>query len=140
MIFVLYSCQISRRKSLSGNWKTNIGQSILEEIPVTDRYKSWIDGLSEIFGGLDICSLEALVSKEGKEYIIEVNDSATTLMGESQEEDRKNIAEIVLKQMEVAFKKLLNGTYHTNYTIRIRRFILSIRKKIRYLLSGLCKR
>ena len=71
---------------------------------MTDRYKAWIDGLSEIFGGLDICSLEALVSKEGKEYIIEVNDSATTLMGESQEEDRKNIAEIVLKHMEVRKK------------------------------------
>ncbi len=29
------------RKSLCGSWKTNIGQSLLEEIPVTDRYKLW---------------------------------------------------------------------------------------------------
>ena len=67
-----------------------------------DRYRSWIDAVSELFGGLDICSIEVMVAKDGKEYIIEVNDSATTLMGESQEEDRKNIAELVVKQMEVS--------------------------------------
>ena len=54
-----------------------------------------------MFGGLDICSLEALVAKDDKEYIIEVNDCATTLLGESQEDDRKHIAELVLKTMEV---------------------------------------
>ena len=45
--------------------------------------------------------MEAVVARDGKEFIIEVNDCATTLMGESQEEDRKNIAELVLKEMEV---------------------------------------
>jgi hypothetical protein len=55
-----------------------------------------------MFGGLGICSLEAVVAKDGKEYIIEVNDSATVLLGESQEEDRRNIADLVLQQMEVS--------------------------------------
>ena len=85
---------------MSGNWKTNIGQSILEEINVEPRYKTWIDEISVMFGGLDICSIEVMVAKDGKEYIIEVNDSATTLMGESQEEDRKNIADLVVRHME----------------------------------------
>ncbi len=58
-----------------------------------------------MFGGLSVCSLEAVVGRDGKEHIIEVNDSATTLMGESQEEDRKQIAEVVIKQMEVNEKK-----------------------------------
>jgi len=88
------------RKSLTGNWKTNVGQSILEEIPIQDHHKSWINLVSEMFGGLDICSLEALVTKDGREVIIEVNDCATDLLGESQEEDRKNIAEVVLKTIE----------------------------------------
>ena len=68
---------------------------------MTDRYKAWVDGLAEMFGGLDICSLEAVVAKDGTEYIIEVNDSATALLGESQEEDRRNIADLVVKAMEV---------------------------------------
>lgn len=57
-----------------------------------------------MFGGLDICSLEAVVAKDDKEYIIEVNDCATNLLGESQEDDRKFIADLVLKSMEVSFQ------------------------------------
>ena len=37
---------------------------------------------------------------DSREYIIEVNDSAMTLLGESQEEDRRNIAELVIARME----------------------------------------
>ena len=56
-----------------------------------------------MFGGLALCSIEAVVSKDDKEYIIEVNDSAMGLMGDndSQEEDKKMIAEMVLREMEV---------------------------------------
>ena len=103
--------------------------------------------VSEIFGGLAICSLEAVVGKDGREVtsikmitnmlnililpfinikeetstlhmkessgkplhtwshyfrqvIIEVNDCALGLMGESQEEDRRLIADLVLQEME----------------------------------------
>ena len=53
-----------------------------------------------MFGGLALCSLEAVVARDGREFIIEVNDCAMGLLGESQEEDRKNIAEAVLAAME----------------------------------------
>ena len=62
-----------------------------------------------MFGGLALCSLEALVAKDGKEYIIEVNDCAMGLLGESQEEDRRNIAEVVIKEMEVPGEVILDG-------------------------------
>lgn len=51
--------------------------------------------------GLDICALEMVVGKDGREYIIEVNDSALTLMGDSQEEDRRHIADLVVQKMQV---------------------------------------
>ena len=57
--------------------------------------------VSQMFGGLALCSLEAVVAKDGKEFIIEVNDCAMGLLGESQEDDRRNIAEVVIKEMEV---------------------------------------
>ena len=84
---------------MTGNWKTNVGQSILEEVDIQERHKVWIDAVSEMFGGLAICSLEALVAKDGREFIIEANDCAMGLLGESQEEDRKKIAEVVMEKM-----------------------------------------
>lgn len=59
-----------------------------------------MDEVSDLFGGLDICALEVVVGKDGKEFIIEVNDSALTLLGDSQEEDRRHIADLVVGRMQ----------------------------------------
>ncbi|EFA12118.1 Synapsin-like Protein [Tribolium castaneum] len=88
------------RKSISGCWKTNTGSAMLEQISMPERYRSWIDEVSDLFGGLDICALEVVVGKDGREFIIEVNDSALTLLGDSQEEDRRHIADLVASRMQ----------------------------------------
>ncbi|XP_074603149.1 synapsin [Brevipalpus obovatus] len=88
------------RKSISGNWKANVGSSLIEQCPVTERYKRWIDEVSELFNGLDVVALEAVLSKDGKEYIYEVTGSQMTLMGETQEEDRRLIADLVCSKMQ----------------------------------------
>lgn len=101
---VLMPCVTSshRRKSISGSWKANIGSSVLEQIPITDRYKKWMDEVSAIFGGLDIVVLEAVADREGREIIYEVSGSWMTLMGETQEEDRKLIADLLCNKMSTA--------------------------------------
>ncbi|KAF5278331.1 hypothetical protein FQA39_LY05820 [Lamprigera yunnana] len=88
------------RKSISGCWKTNTGSAMLEQIQMPERYRVWVDEVSDLFGGLDICALEVVVGKDGKEFIIEVNDSALTLLGDSQEEDRRHIADLVVSRMQ----------------------------------------
>ncbi|CAG9785039.1 unnamed protein product [Diatraea saccharalis] len=98
------------RKSISGNWKTNQGSAMLEAIGMNDRYKMWIDEVSEIFGGLEVCALELVVGKDGREHIIELNDSATSFMGDSQEEDRRHLADLVLQRMQAVCRPGLTKT------------------------------
>ncbi|CAH8545178.1 unnamed protein product [Dicrocoelium dendriticum] len=95
------------RKSISGHWKTNAGSAILEKVPLSDMFRQWVDEVSRMFGGLDICSVEALQSKNGEYFIYEVNGSDMVLFGDSQEEDRREIAELVLQRMQTA---CLQGT------------------------------
>ena len=78
---------------------------MLEQLAVSERHRAWVDQVAQLFGGLDICAIELLVGKAGREYIIAVNDSALSLMGDSQEEDRRHIADLVTAKMQVEEKK-----------------------------------
>lgn len=103
-----------KRTSISDNWKTNTGSAVLEEIAITDRYKKWVDECSQLFGGgLDIMCVEAIVGKDNKEYIIEVNDTAMRLFSDTQDEDQRRIADLVIERMEKQYPPTLEPSTAT---------------------------
>jgi glutathione synthase/RimK-type ligase-like ATP-grasp enzyme len=88
------------RKDFTGSgWKSQFGGSSLREIPLEDKYKVWADECSELFGGLDILAIDALHGKDGKDYIIELNDTAIGLTPGYWEKQTKLIVNMAIDKM-----------------------------------------
>mmetsp|Transcript_10120 Transcript_10120/g.12279 ORF Transcript_10120/g.12279 Transcript_10120/m.12279 type:complete len:354 (+) Transcript_10120:72-1133(+) len=89
-----------KRQSVSGNWKTNTGTSVLENIEVTDKYRKWAEAASTMFNGLTILSVDAIHDeKTGKEYILEVNGTSTGLSEDFTSEDNLNIRDLLIAEL-----------------------------------------
>jgi len=92
-------------KRRSPYWKGNVGnQSIVSDAEMTPEYKLMADECAKIFGGIDILGLDLLHSEEdGKEYILELNDTAIGLVHEHEHEDMCNMRDLVLFRMSSLF-------------------------------------
>merc|ERR1719330_1739482 len=89
-----------RRHSVCGNWKTNTGTSVMEEEECLERWRLWADAAAEMFGGLDILTVDAIVEEEtGKEFIMEVNGTSSGLHPDRAAEDNLHIRDLVLERM-----------------------------------------
>ncbi|CAI5448676.1 unnamed protein product [Caenorhabditis angaria] len=76
------------RRGICKHWKSNVGSSVLEQINTNERHKKYIQAIIDHVGNMQICSIDILVSKEGREFVHDVND-VISYFGESGEDDRR---------------------------------------------------
>uniref|UniRef100_A0A672V5C5 Synapsin ATP-binding domain-containing protein n=1 Tax=Strigops habroptila TaxID=2489341 RepID=A0A672V5C5_STRHB len=62
-------------------------------------HRGWVDACARLFGGVDICGVEALRGPDGREHIVQVLGSWMPLVGPGAAEDRGRIVELVLNRM-----------------------------------------
>uniref|UniRef100_A0A8R1I1Y2 ATP-grasp domain-containing protein n=1 Tax=Caenorhabditis japonica TaxID=281687 RepID=A0A8R1I1Y2_CAEJA len=76
------------RRGICKHWKSNVGSSVLEQIQTNERHKKYLKAITDHVGPMQICSIDILVSKEGREFVHDVND-VMAYFGESAEDDRR---------------------------------------------------
>jgi len=96
--------RVFKRISMNGSWKTNTGTAHLEEIALTEDYKRWAELASTMFGGLDICTVDAIHnSEDGKEYILEVNGTSSGWCPDYEHQDNKDVRNMIVEKLSMLF-------------------------------------
>ena len=92
------------------NWKVNFGMTnIREDCQMKPRWKKWIDLIYKNYPDMLIFDIDALVDKNGKEYILEVNGSTQGFTPEHENQDLEHMRDLVVRKMEVILgEELLN--------------------------------
>ena len=100
--------RVHKRSSL--NWKVNYGMSnIREECEMKPEWKKWIDLIYKNYPDMLIFDIDALVDKNGKEYILEVNGSSQGFAPEHGKQDLEHLRDLVIRKMEIILgQELLN--------------------------------
>ena len=96
--------RVHKRSSL--NWKVNFGMSsIREDCEMKPQWKKWIDLIYKTYPDMLTFDIDALVDKNGKEYILEVNGSSQGFAPEHGKQDLEHLRDLVVRKMEIILKK-----------------------------------
>ncbi|ELP87825.1 synapsin ATP binding domain containing protein, partial [Entamoeba invadens IP1] len=90
------------KRQSTTSWKNNWGQLKYEDTPLKSEYVHWCDECQKVFD-IELFAVDVLVLKDGREVVIETNNTANGLMWEHEEEDRTKIKEVVLEKMNQVF-------------------------------------
>ena len=75
--------------------------NVREDCEMKPNWKKWIDLIYQNFPDMLIFDIDALVDKNGKEYILEVNGSCQGFSPEHGEQDLEHLRDLVLRKMEI---------------------------------------
>ena len=88
-------------KRTSYTWKVNYGSTnIREDVEMTPTYKMWIDEVRKAVPGMECFCIDAIVDKQGKHYILEVNGSSQGFAPEHGTEYLEHMKKLVILKMD----------------------------------------
>ena len=71
---------------------------------MTDTFRTWAEEVGKAMG-MDIFTVDAIHTVDGKDYILEINDTASGLAPSNQAEDMGYIRDLVVDRLEKMFAK-----------------------------------
>ena len=96
--------RVHKRSGL--NWKVNFGMTnIREDCEMKPEWKKWIDLIYKTYPDMLTFDIDALVDKNGKEYILEVNGSSQGFAPEHGNQDLEHLRDLVIRKMEIILNK-----------------------------------
>lgn len=103
--------RVHKRSSM--NWKVNFGMTnVREDVEMNPRWKKWVDLIYQTYPDMLAFDIDAIVDKNGREYILEINGSAQGFAPEHGSEDLMHFRELVIRKMESITKtKILDKEY-----------------------------
>ena len=99
----------TEQERVSGLWKGGEGPVVVEQL--TAQMQDWVDEVAQVFGGLEIFSLEILHSGEdGAYHILRIRDTATPLWMNVDEAHSAMGRVVVDRLAAIAAAKVLGGS------------------------------
>ena len=87
-------------KRSSAQWKVNFrNPNVREDVELTPRWKKWVDLIVEAFPDMETFAIDALVDKDGREYILEVNGSSQGFGPEHMAEDLQHMRDLAVSRL-----------------------------------------
>lgn len=60
----------------------------------------WGEECGKLFGGMDILTVDAIHTADGRDYILEINDSPSGFLDKFLEEDMGHVRDLVLEKLK----------------------------------------
>jgi len=84
------------------HWKSNSCSGVdVTEMEITPNMKKWANLAKDIFGGLDIFSLDVLHTKDGQDFILELNGTSSGWWSKYEIESEEQIRDLCLRRLQV---------------------------------------
>jgi hypothetical protein len=87
--------RVFSRESKTHDWKANVGEATIIDLPVTKRHLRIVEAVAKLYAPFEIFGLDMMVTKDGQEYCMEINDSSIGFVDPHIKEDSQSLVELI---------------------------------------------